>query len=71
MTDQDRDLILGGKVEIFVSPPPLEQLRGSDNGGCFTEIKRYEHESDSSPLPTVKVVTLFHVEAVRHKNDLH
>jgi len=41
------------------------------NGGGFTGIKWQELESDNSPLSTGKVITLFHVVAVRHRSDLH
>jgi hypothetical protein len=41
------------------------------NGGCYTGIKWQEHESDYSPLSTVKVITFFHVVAVKHRSDLH
>jgi hypothetical protein len=73
MTDQNRDLILGGKFEIicFWWWHHQNSCGDQNNGGCFSGIKRKEHESDSSLLATVKVITLFHVEAVRHKSDLH
>jgi hypothetical protein len=32
---EDRDLILERKVEIFVSPPPPDQLRGSEQWWMF------------------------------------